>query len=353
MSAATAEVPYAAPVASAPWVVSRRFDLLFFVASALVVLGPWIAIEGYGVPSIWILATVGILSNGPHLASTWSRVYLDGNERWRRPFHYWAVPALIALAVIGTVALEGRKSNVLFTIVFYWAFWHFLSQNWGIVRIYQRKQGDIAGFDARLERGVLYLGAFAPFAWRLAHGPTKMFGARVIHPAFPEWVPHAIGLAAVAAVALYVTRLVLRAREGRPIAWIRPVFLAACAFGFFVPFVLVRKSGSAAFSAAAAWHGLQYVGIVWHYNRSKWRGGVDAKARFVSWISQPGRPAVYFVALIGLVSIAFGAIQLLSLVALDSKTWGVLVWNSTTLGHYWLDGVIWKLRRPDVAQHLV
>jgi len=58
--------------------------------------------------------------------------------------------------------------------------------------------------------------------------------------------------------------------------------------------------------------------------------------------------------LVALVSLAFGTIQLLSLVAFDVKTWGVLIWNSTTLGHDWLDGVIiWKLRRPDVAKHLV
>ena len=56
---------------------------------------------------------------------------------------------------------------------------------------------------------------------------------------------------------------------------------------------------------------------------------------------------------VALVSLAFVTIQLLSLVAFDVKTWGVLIWNSTTLGHDWLDGVIWKLRRPDVAKHLV
>lgn len=354
MSAVTAEValPQPAP-AKAPWIVSARFDLFFFVASAGVVLLPWIAAEHLGVRSIFILAAVGLLSNGPHLASTWSRVYLDGNERWRRPIHYWVIPALIACAVIGMVYVEGRRSNLLFSVVFYWAFWHFLAQNWGIVRIYQRKQGDVAGFDARLERAVLWAGALAPFVWRLANGPTKMFGAKVIHPVPPSWAPAAIAGVAIGLAAVYLYRIAMRAREGRPIAWIRPVFLAACAFGFFVPFVLIRKVGSAAFAAAAAWHGLQYIGIVWHYNRHKWAGGVDPKAKLVSWMSQPRRTPVYFAVLLGLVSIAFGVIQLASLAALDAKTWGVLIWNSMTLGHYWLDGVIWKLRRPEVARHLV
>jgi hypothetical protein len=180
-----------------------------------------------------------------------------------------------------------------------------------------------------------------------------MFGARVFHPDVPDWVPTIVWALAAAAGSLYLARFVVRWREGRPIAWVRPLFLASCAFGFFVPFVLITRNGSAAFSAAAAWHGLQYVGIVWHFNRSRWKDGVDAKTRMVSWISQPGRALAYYVVMVALVSLAFGAIQVLSLVALDVKTWGVLIWNSTTLGHYWLDGVIWKLRKPDVARHLV
>ena len=33
-------------------------------------------------------------------------------------------------------------------------------------------------------------------------------------------------------------------------------------------------------------------------------------------------------------------------------TWGGVVWITLTLSHYWLDGVIWKLRRPELASRM-
>lgn len=35
----------------------------------------------------------------------------------------------------------------------------------------------------------------------------------------------------------------------------------------------------------------------------------------------------------------------LSLVTWSFFTWAGVIWVSLTLSHYWIDGVIWKLRR--------
>ena len=35
-----------------------------------------------------------------------------------------------------------------------------------------------------------------------------------------------------------------------------------------------------------------------------------------------------------------------------AETWAGVVWLSFTLSHYWLDGVIWKLRRPELASRV-
>jgi hypothetical protein len=32
--------------------------------------------------------------------------------------------------------------------------------------------------------------------------------------------------------------------------------------------------------------------------------------------------------------------------------WASVIWVSLTLSHYWMDGVIWKLRRPELAQRV-
>lgn len=337
------------------WMVSPAFDLTFFVFSALIVLAPWIAVERFDISGSLVIAAVAVISNGPHLASTWTRVYLDGHERFKRPIAYYVIPALIIGFVIAATVIQGRRSPLLRTILLYWAFWHFLAQNWGILRIYQRKAGEADQAIAVMERAVLYLGALWPLLHRLYTGPHRLLGAEVYHPAIPWWMVNGAGaLLAVAAVAYVGWRIDLW-RRGRGGDLVRPLFIVSSWFGFFVPFVLIKKNGSAAFAAAACWHGIQYLAIVWVFNRNRWREGVDTRSRFVSWISQPraAAPVVYFAALLALVGVFYGAINLAAQFALDARTWGALVWLSLTFTHYHLDGVIWKLRKPAVSRHLV
>jgi hypothetical protein len=52
-------------------------------------------------------------------------------------------------------------------------------------------------------------------------------------------------------------------------------------------------------------------------------------------------------------AIVYVLLNAAALVTLDVKTLGVMVWTSLTLGHYWLDGVIWKLRKPELQKHLI
>jgi hypothetical protein len=354
-AAAAALVPATAP-ARAPgvWMVSPAFDLTFFVGTALVTLLPWLAVEHLGVKVFLVMAAVGVLSNGPHLMSTWTRVYLDGNEVWRRPVHYFVVPAALAGFVsLMIFKLEGLASPTLLTVLFYWAFWHFLAQNWGILRIYQRRCGDARSGIAHLERVVLYLGALWPLSHRLFTGPWTLFGAHIRHPTLEPWMVNGLGAALAATALLYLGIRVVQAARGARVPWIRPLMLLASWFGFMVPFMLIKKNGTAAFAAAACWHGLQYLGIVWFYNRNRWKDGVDPRARFVSWISQPGRPHFYFLGLLALAGAVYLSVNVASAIVYDAATWGSVVWISLTFGHYYLDGVIWKLRKPELQRRLV
>src|SRR5439155_12974094 len=145
---------------STPWIISPAVDLLVFVFVTLLTIGPWIASDKLGVPGYWVLIAVALF-NGPHLISTWTRVYLPRRERFRRPLHYWVVPGLLAAFAIGCIAAGGLGPVYVRTVIFFWASWHFVAQAYGILRIYQRKHGAIGTTAAALEKalhvGVLFV----------------------------------------------------------------------------------------------------------------------------------------------------------------------------------------------------
>jgi len=351
--------------AAAPrlWIVSPRFDGWFFFASVAAVVLAWLASAGLGVAGFLILATVAVVSNGPHLASTWTRVYMDRREWRTRPIHIFVIPAAIAATVFGLKLQGFEGTRILLSVLLYWATWHFLSQNWGLLRIYQKRSGEPdRSLALRLEKPVLFLSVAWCLLHRLRTGPHALFGVEVYH--LRPTLLTLNGLLAV--VALLGGLLIgLRLREPDPerrrSAWLRLGFIACAFIGFYVPFVLMTSvDGTTAFAAAACWHGFQYIGIVRFYHRNAWRGGVHPDARIVSWVSQPGagRLVLYGLLLLALAGAGYLVIFTGSYFTRGSswtiETWGAATWLSLTFSHYWLDGVIWKLRRDrQVAARLL
>lgn len=333
-------------------------DFLFFFLSAAVVLLVWFASAVLHVDGYTILAVVAVTSNGPHLVSTWTRVYFDPREWKARPVALVVMPALVGLAVFTiTVQLGLFGQRLLNSAILYWATWHFVAQNWGILRIYQRKSGEPAtSLGLKLERPLLLLIVLFCMAHRISTGPRVLFGVEVLYPPLPRALVLSLLLPIGVLTGLLVAQRLKERREAWAKAgWIRFAFIACSFLGFFVPFQLITTDDTSAFAAAASWHGFQYLGMVRYYHRNTWRDGVDPNARLISWLSQPGwtRAVLYVALLLAMAGAVYGVIYGLSLVTpWDFYTWAAIVWVSLTLSHYWIDGVIWKLRRPELAQRV-
>lgn len=342
-------------------IISPLQDFLFFFLSAGVVLVAYVATSIFHVEPFLVLATVAVVSNGPHLVATWTRVYFDRREIKERPFALIAMPLFLFVIVASLTWKAGLVGvRILNSAILYWATWHFVAQNWGILRIYQRKSAEPqSSLALRLERPLLLLFVLWCVLYRIYTGPRVLFGTEVYYVVPPK--PVVFGLLAPL-ILLFVVFLYQRVRERRApyarAAWIRFAFLFCAFLGFFVPFQMITTDDTSAFAAAACWHGFQYLGMVRFYHRNTWSAGVDPNARIISWLSQPGwRRAVLYLGFLGaLAGSVYGVIFALSLVTRESgwnfATWGGVVWMTLTLSHYWLDGVIWKLRRPELARRV-
>ncbi|PZR07847.1 MAG: hypothetical protein DI536_26140 [Archangium gephyra] len=351
MSSAAAPAPSLA-------IISPVKDFLFFYLSATVVLLAWFASSVLHVRGDIILATVAVASNGPHLVSTWTRVYFDPHEWQSRKLTTVVIPIVIFVFVLLlNWKLAEYGPRILNSAILYWATWHFVAQNWGILRIYQRKSGESLEATAlKLEKPLLLVSVLFCVLHRLYTGPRTLFGVEVYYAK----VPYAAILALLAPIAvllgfILVTRIRERNQPWAKGAWLRLAFIGCSFMGFFVPFILITEDSTSAFAAAACWHGFQYLGMMRHYNRNTWKGGVNERAKIISWLSQPGwsRGFLYWAMLMALAGAVYVVVFALSLVTSWSFfTWAGVIWVSLTLSHYWVDGVIWKLRKPELAQRV-
>ena len=327
--------------------IAPGLDLLLFLGVTLLTIIPWFVADVLHYPGWYVILGVAV-ANGPHLISTWTRVYLLPGERFKRPVRYWLIPALAMAYAIGGEAEGGLWLRLVRSTIFYWATWHFVAQSWGVLRIYQRKHRAAERGEARLEKLLIFLPAFFCALHRLNTGPWRLFGIEVIHVRPAPWVVNGLGglIVAMAAVYLFVWLRGSRGREAHE--WIRPAYLLLNFFGFAMPFLVIRD-GDAAFAAAALWHAVQYIAIVWLFNGRRYAGGVDPSARLVSWVSQRGRALAYM----GLIAVCAAVVYTFSfgvslVVHRPFDEIALTFWTGFTLGHYYLDGVIWKSRRYDL-----
>jgi hypothetical protein len=327
------------------WMVSPAIDLFLFIGVTLATLGPWIASDLLHVPGYYVLVAVAF-ANGPHLISTWTRVYLPRRERFRRPIQYWVIPGAAAVFAIACNSGGGWGPTYTRTVIFYWASWHFVAQSWGILKIYQRKHGAVGSVEGYFEKALIFL----PAAWCVMHrlytGPWELFGVEILHLRPRAWMVNGLGALVVTIAIAYLPRV----GKVHPI---RLAYLGFNALGFIMPY-LVIKDGTSAFAAAALWHAVQYIAIVWLYNRRRYGGRVDPDARTISWVSQPGRSFAYVgliaVCAAGVYTVAFGV----SLVFKQPfAEFAMTIWTALTLGHYYLDGVIWKFKTYELSAPLV
>lgn len=365
MSTAVATTPEAvstsAPARSSIFISTPGKDFFFYFLSVSVVFIAWFAAAVMKVPGFYILAAVAVTCNGPHLISTWTRTYFDKREWRARPFPLIGGPILIFAGVFSATYFLGYTgSRLLNSAILYWATWHFVAQNWGILRIYQRKSGEpVQSLAMKLERPMLLLWV----AWCLLHriltGPRVLFGTEVFYFDLPR--PIVDGLLGPIAF-LFIVYLRQRIKERNEpwakAAWLRAAFLGCAVLGFYIPFQWIKTDDTSAFAAAAAWHAIQYLGIVRFYHRNTWKNGVDPNAKIVSWLGQPGwsRAGLYFAMLLAMAGLVYVVIYSVAFIepvkGWNVYTWTGVVWISLTLSHYWLDGVIWKLRKPELAQRV-
>ena len=301
--------------------------------------------------AIVIAANLQWIVNWPHFSATNWRLYHRRENIAMFPVTALVVPVLVCLGAAASFSWPEDVAPYFVKLFLLWSPYHFSGQTVGITMIYARRAGFPVGTRERSALSAFVFGTFILQTARYEVGGNSKFWG-VTFPSFglPPWVGDAalagLWIAGVA-FAVFVARWCLRERRMVP-----PIVLLPAA-SQFVWFVLGRNVLSFA-EFVPFFHSLQYMLIAWSLQLKERvdLGRAEPSPRFV--VSESTRWLAANVVGGGILFYALprlcGGAGLAD--AAPPFAAGVVL-AAVQIHHFFVDGVIWKLKDPRVSSPLM
>lgn len=342
------EALVAVPAASQPraavrsgWIASPWFDATLLLGAPLIGLLTMLVATSISRGALFVTAFV-FLVGMPHYLSTFT-FFLGDDQRAHylaRPLAYVGAPMAILVSV-GILRLSGAWEPVV-TVIFLWNIWHVAMQSNGVVTLYRHLGGGAPSERGNAMWAIVCAGAAMALFHAHRFAPLQAY-ASIVHEDALRW----IALALFAAALLFVIRLAtqLRARPSR----IGGAELAALAGGLllFHPYLWIEDIELATFGMLSG-HFVQYLALVWLFQRRKFGARRDGSIaqRALSAVSRAPWMTVLAIAASGVAVFLFTA----AANKLGQAQLTIVVLNALALIHFYLDRLIWAMRKPFVRE---
>lgn len=317
------------------WIVSRRYDLCFFVGSCALT---WVFLglyHGLGAAGVMgkperVLVTYFVFTtffDHPHIFQTFARTHADSTEWQRhRAMHTWGLAAFIAAGFV--IAALGWMPQLIVAGSI-WGSWHIIRQHWGFLRAYKSINRDNAPLDNWLDTALFYTGmvGFLLYDYAGIVGETPIYGdLSVRFPSVSPWIASSAWYAFLVLLALFLLRQVALFRK-RALNVPKLVFLAAAMGTHALVFRATATPFLVAEALETAYHDVQYQGWMMNYQAHRF-GGRRVVRRWLAMAFTYGA--------------VVGTVEILGLTN-DVLSWVFLPFFMIVLYHYYVDGKIWKL----------
>lgn len=338
-----------APAAEWRWLYSPRFDL-FFIAGFLILAMLTVTVI-MRQPSLFLpilIADLWLLGYH-HVISTYTRLCFDKESFSRSRALIFALLPAVAAATIALAWFVGVWA--VFSLYFYWQWWHYTRQSWGVSRAYRAKDRDAFYEDGWLDQAIFYALPVLGVMFRSWQGPQKFLGMDLFVVHVPNWLMLLSAIACASLLAVWIARRVQAAREGR-LARTHTLYMSTHFLVFGFAYIIIPEI-TLGWLLINIWHNGQYILFVWMFNAKRFTAGVDPKARFLSYISQPNRMWLYMTVCIGLTGILYAGIlsPFNSWLAMGI-TGTIVLYQIVNFHHYVVDTLIWKVRKGPVKETL-
>jgi hypothetical protein len=357
---------------SSKWISGAWYDVAWYLLPCLCGYVALTLNLGLGISALTLWWAYVIFADGPHIFATILRTFLDREERARRlPMFLRSLLWFAPGPVVVVLALAGGTRaplDAFFVFANLWAYWHVVRQHYGFLALYQRKNGEPAGRENRVDWWCFYVLMLAPFVSMMVRHPQSR---AVLHlPAAAGWVEtqlvYLANAGVVAAVLLYGAKELRRWLAGLPVNVPKNLFLLSCVplhvLVFMHPELSTRVDLLLFAVLVTMYHNFQYHGIVWFYARNRYgadpageRYGVASRIVRSFWTYYAAgllftlvlRYSLFWLAghdvPLGTGETALSAWQLGAGVTFADAA--VAAWWGFALNHYWLDQKIWRTSR--------
>ena len=329
------------PRPSAAWLRGRGFDgaLIFGGFSLALLSGTAIVYEPSWfypilIVDLWVLGY-------HHVVATFTRLCFDGvSYRERR----WMIVHLVPIVAAITIALAWLVGIwVIVTIYFYWQWWHYARQSWGISRAYRRADSGAFYEDGWLDLAIFYAMPVYGILLRSSEGHTHFLGLELWTVPVPGTVATAAGYAMAALLAVWAARRLMAAWRGR-LAAAHTLYMLTHFTIFGVGYVWMPDI-SLGWLMINIWHNFQYILFVWMFNNKRFRQGIDPRARFLSYISQSGRMWLYLLACVAITGgVYWGVLRTVDWLLFAGLSATIVLYQIVNFHHYIVDALIWRTR---------
>ncbi|MGM0423237.1 MAG: hypothetical protein ACQEQL_09110 [Pseudomonadota bacterium] len=302
-----------------------------------------------------------------HVIATFTKLAGTPQDRAQNSFLIYQLPLLVLAGVVGLYLWAGIW--LIITIYFFWQWFHYTRQSYGISVFYRKKSGiQHSATPVRLD----YAAIWAIPVWGLIHRCAQDWDKFLFLPVWMPDLPMELSyLAGAAALSIVSVWLVTKA-----IDWHRGN-LSYCAFFFMLSHQIIFFAGyvfipdiNIGWLVANVWHNAQYILFVWLFNNNRFRPRTDQSAdinnraqtqktnidkdegKIMAWLSQPKpyRIMFYFGFCLLATTLFYGSVQAGLKFALNGNevlliVGTVVIFQAVNFHHYIVDSLIWKARK--------
>ncbi len=293
-------------------------------------------------------AILSVFVNYPHFSATVYRLYESRDSARQFPVTAYGLPFVLLGAVAASLWQPDLVAPYFILLFLIWSPYHYSGQTLGITMIYARR----VGFDiGRWQRLALSAFVFSTFVVSLVHRqrgePTASHGVTLPSIPFPDWFEPVVTVIMWAGAAGFLWFVIDWCRTRRQM--LPPIVLlpAASQFVWFMP----GMQTAAFYEFVPLFHSLQYLYIAWamQVGLRLGRGEQERSWRSIRAVTAKWGLWNYF----GGIVLFIGLPWLLFWVPLPMVTIAGVVVAAVNIHHFFVDGVIWKLRHAPSTSPLM